>query len=66
LAESGIKAKASGGADRANKRLSAIDEHCVSSFAACVARSYDGALTGQLRAFQGKAEATPRFGTSPD
>jgi hypothetical protein len=31
LAEGGIKAKAGGGADRPDKRLSAIDEHCVSS-----------------------------------
>ena len=31
LAEGGSDGEAGGGSDRANKRLSAIDEHCVSS-----------------------------------
>ena len=66
LPEGGMMAKAGGGADRPDKRLSTIDEHCVSSFAARFARSCDGALTGQLRAFQGERErARPSFETSP-
>jgi hypothetical protein len=46
--------------------LSAIDEHCVSSYAAHFARSHDGALTGQLRAFQGNREAVPRIWNQPE